>query len=383
MRALAVAAVFFVVAAARSGAAPAKRALPAPLNAAYVGGACDAPSIVLSCLQGINTLFWFSISLTTNATTGRTDVLGGPDLACVAAVAAELVALGLPTTHMITVGGWDAPHPDTGLPAEEVYAAWRDWNLDVVAGAGLPGGFDGIDWDLEGYDDPSNPNNVISVACVDLVGRFSQLAQADGFIVTMVPPESYLDPITAPQFDLSLLHDYPDQPQHASFLYHGRSAYAPLLAKYGTVDAGAPRGVVPTFDAVMIQLYESYSHAVYNISTLGQSAVEYLTAWVPLVTSPFVLDFAAVPALNLPSGSVVVPPTSLVLGLANGWAGGDRALLVQPADVCEALTRLAAAGLHVRGTVFWTITDEGAVVDGKPLFYGEGMNACLRTRVGR
>jgi len=368
--------------AAALGPAAAKRALPSPLNAAYVGGPCDPPSIVLSCEQGINTLFWFSISLTTNATTGRTDVLGGPDLACVATVAAALAARNLPTTHMITVGGWDAPHPSTGLPAEEVYGAWAAWNENVVAAAGLPNGFDGIDWDLEGFDDVSNPDNAISVPCVDLVGRFSQLAQAAGYVVTMVPPESYLDPVTSPAFDLSLLHDYPNQPQHANFTYHGRSAYAPLLAKYGTVDAGAPRGIVPTFDAVMIQLYESFSHAVYNISTLGQGAADYLAAWAPRVVDGFPLDFSAVPGLDLPSGRVAVPAPALVLGLANGWAGGDRALLIAPADVCDALGRLAAAGYPLRGTVFWTITNEGTVPAGgkAPLYYAAGMNECLKTR---
>jgi hypothetical protein len=32
-----------------------------------------------------------------------------------AETAAKIAKMGLPTTHLISVGGWDAPHPDTSL----------------------------------------------------------------------------------------------------------------------------------------------------------------------------------------------------------------------------------------------------------------------------
>lgn len=128
-----------------------KRYLPdGPLNMGYVGGPCNQTQIIQSVQTGLNVLFWFSISLLTDSN-GKPVVTGGPDLDCVASTASQLAALGLNTTHMITVGGWDAPHPDTSNPPADVYAAWKAWNEGVVARPGLANGFDGIDWDLEGW----------------------------------------------------------------------------------------------------------------------------------------------------------------------------------------------------------------------------------------
>ena len=125
-------------------------------------------------------------------------ITGGPNLTCVAEVSARLSAAGLPTTHMISVGGWDAPHPDTSFSADEWWEAWRAWNDNATA----PGfsGFDGIDWvgsapmprqanappirasllwrqDLEGNDAPTSPWNTFSVECLKLVSDFSKRAK--------------------------------------------------------------------------------------------------------------------------------------------------------------------------------------------------------------
>lgn len=48
-----------------------------------------------------------------------------------------------------------------------------------------------------GADNQSSPINTFTVPCLDLVGQFSQLAQQDGYVVSLVPPESYLDPTTS------------------------------------------------------------------------------------------------------------------------------------------------------------------------------------------
>ena len=129
----------------------------------------------------------------------------------------------------------------------------------------------------------TSPYNTFTVEVLDTVGVFSQLAQADGYIVSLVPPESYLDPLTAPLYDRSLLWAYPDGWQ-PNFKYHGHNAYAMLLAKYANTTFGST--VVPTFDLVMIQLYETYSHADYYITaaTPRVTAAEYLVSWVPRVT---------------------------------------------------------------------------------------------------
>lgn len=75
-----------------------------------------------------------------------------------------------------------------------------------------------------GVNTLSDPNNVFTVQCLDFVGKFSQLAKADGYRVSMVPPESYWD-VSSPLFDLSLRHNYPyADGWNTNFYYHGRSA---------------------------------------------------------------------------------------------------------------------------------------------------------------
>lgn len=75
---------------------------PGSLNMAYVGGACDPNQIVSVVKNGVNVLFWFSISFV-NDVSGQVVVSGGPDLDCAARVATQLTAMNLPTTHMMCV----------------------------------------------------------------------------------------------------------------------------------------------------------------------------------------------------------------------------------------------------------------------------------------
>ena len=37
-----------------------------------------------------------------------------------------------PTTHLISIGGWNAPHPDTAHTAEDTYKAWHQWNTETI-----------------------------------------------------------------------------------------------------------------------------------------------------------------------------------------------------------------------------------------------------------
>jgi hypothetical protein len=63
---------------------------------------------------------------------------------------------------------------------------------------------------MEGANELSSPTNMFTVQCLDFVGQFSQLAKADGYRVSLVPPESYLD-VTTPLFDRNLTHNYPNE----------------------------------------------------------------------------------------------------------------------------------------------------------------------------
>jgi len=185
---------------------------------------------------------------------------------------------------MVTVGGWGAPDPVTTFSASEMWLAWKEWNKEVDA-AGLPGGFDGIDWDMEGANDPEASSNVLTIEMLDLVGEMSQMAQIDGYIVSIVPPESYLDTTTS-AFDMSLLHPYSEWEGIVDFYYHGHNCYAYLIAKYGSTTLSDT--IVDTFDIISIQLYESYTHMEYNISAAPvatrQTASDYLIQYIPQVT---------------------------------------------------------------------------------------------------
>ena len=122
----------------------------------------------------------------------------------------------------------------------------------------------------------------------------------------MVPPESYLDP-TDDRFDTRLNLTYDGEfTSIPDFPHHGRNCYAYLLAKYGytevevqdgggggggggggvpvhhgkTVSGGGVTLVtVPVFDLVTVQLYESYTHALYRTVVQGADPAGYLEAW--------------------------------------------------------------------------------------------------------
>eukprot|EP00960_Hanusia_phi_P000439 12170-Hanusia_phi.AAC.1 len=111
-------------------------------------------------------------------------------------IASELEAKNMKTLHMISVGGWDQPHPDTSNPADVVWAClpllssppydaaaqvwdvWKKWNEEVVARPQIGFmGYDGIDWDVEGSDVQQSPSNYMTVEVMDLMGKVSQVGQ--------------------------------------------------------------------------------------------------------------------------------------------------------------------------------------------------------------
>ena len=343
-----------------AAAASPARFLPSPVVAAYTNWGECGPTVTRAAEDGVNVVFWFSINL--HPGSPPTHCL---NLTCIAGVAAGLRARGLRTTHMVTVGGWDAPHPVNGSGAD-FYRAWKAWNEGAVAAAGLPGGFDGVDWDLEGNDNATSAWNTLGAATLDIVGAFSALAKADDYLVTLVPAESYFDE-TTPRFDASLTWPYPEwQPD---FKYHGHNPYAYLWSRYG----GA-------FDAVTVQLYESFSHANYNVTVLGQRPADYLAAWAARLRDGWLVDFGSDPAARWPSQRVAVPPAKLLVGLANGWAGGEhpKSLLIMPEEVGAAWR----AGAPFAGAAFWCIAEEGAVPSGQsaPLWMAQGLNGVFGTR---
>lgn len=186
-------------------------------------------------------------------------------------------------------------------------------------------------------------------------------------------------------YDRSLLHPYPTPP--FDFTYHGHNPYAYPIAKYGnTTVSWSAASIVPTYDFVSIQLYESWSHADYNTSgapvALRQSPSDYLINWVPRVLNGWTVNFSQDPPSGLPDQVVSLLPSQLVIGLANAWAGNAKSLLIMPEDVGIAYRYLNATGQAPRGFVFWTICNEGDTPANQtqPLYMAAEINDFLHTR---
>ena len=360
-------------------------------NTLIIGYADQCNQKVLeSVQQGVNVVIWFAVNLIRDPSSGAPMVQYGLDIDCVASTIKQIRDLNLYTVHMLSIGGWNAPHPDTSNSASAVFKALDRWNRLTIARPNLGFyGFDGFDWDIEGNDDLSSPYNAFTVDCLNLMGEISRLAKQKGYLMSLVPAESYLDPSTS-LFDLSLTHPYPEW----SFLdppfdYHAHNVYAFFLAKYGTtttksiINKLSVVESVATFDFVTVQWYETYSHADYNLTVLNVSATEYFQKAVSDLVNGWFVDFAAVPALNLDSQIVKVERTALVIGLANGWAGNERALLIYPEEVDLAHAALEAQGLAPRGYAYWNIQCEGLAPTSNPteqVWMAQGLNEFLHIR---
>lgn len=192
----------------------------------------------------------------------------------------------------------------------------------------------------------------------------------DGYQVSIVPPQSYLDFGTS-QFSRFVNLTHPTQEWHSEFSYYGTNVYAYLLAKYQD-----------SIDLVMIQLYESYSRALYEIKEYGISPSEYLETFLAEHAArgeAYWVQFEQDPLVGLKSQQVSVPLSKLVIGLANGWAMGanKKSIFISPADCGVAYKALAVNNNTLpRGFMFWTINDEGD----HGMYMAKGLNQFLHIR---
>jgi hypothetical protein len=306
--------------------------LPQNVIAGYQNwGACNATETITSVESGVNVILWFSINLAGSAA-GVPNIVGGPDYSCVKEVADELEQRGLETTHLITIGGWDAPHPNETWTGGEWFAVWDEWNN------ALPRPFDGFDWDLEGNDALDSPFNTFTEATLNIVVDMSVAAKASGKLVTMVPAQSYLDPTTS-EFSQSLLNAYSDW--HPTFTYHGLNSYAYFLV------ASPPN----TFDLVSVQLYESWSRADQAILQSGDPPGTYLAEWSEAITSGFTVDFGDSLARVKGEATVLIDPTQLIVALSRGDAAGKSAFFWP--EACGEAYNAVPASRRPRGYAFW------------------------------
>ena len=254
--------------------------------------------------------------------------------------------------NLMSIGGWNSPHVNTNFTAEEYFEEWVKFNEKISNKLYDFYGFDGIDWDIEGHDNMESSINHFTYKELDIMGEFSQLLKKEGYIVSMAPPESYLDPTTS-EFSLSLLHNYPEwEKEFPNFTYHGRNVYAYLIAKYS----------LDTFDFISLQLYEGYTHTLYKYNREKKSFGEILNDLVEKLTKGYYVDFDKDKNSGLDKEFIKIPEDKIVIGLANGWAGNGKFLFVDENNIIQGYKYLKEQKKDVRGFMFWDIADEGKVI---------------------
>lgn len=76
-------------------------------------------------------MIWFSLQLENR---GEPMITSAVSPACVQTAVGRLKDAGLNVVHLISVGGWGVPHPDTSFSGKEWYTAFQRWNKAVAGG---------------------------------------------------------------------------------------------------------------------------------------------------------------------------------------------------------------------------------------------------------
>ena len=263
--------------------------------------------------------------------------------------------------HLVAFGGWNGPHLPPGYSGSELYQVFKKINMqkfdsDKEERIGknmnaLTQLWDGIDWDVEGNDTLHSPRNEFTLELLNQVGEFSQAAKDDGLIVSMAPPESYLD-TTSNRFSRFVNLNYPNDEWHQDFKYHGWNVYAYIMAKYGEA-----------IDFVFVQFYESYSHAMYQTEKMGMSQSDFLVQYIENLSEKgfgYHVNFEDDNTIDLKNQFVNLPLSKIIFGFANGWGvGSEKAIFFNPSEVKKAYTQLGKLNLVPRGCGYWDVEEEG------------------------
>jgi len=275
----------------------------------------------------------------------QTTIATSLNLTAVQALVEELDETGYDHVfHLVSFGGWNGPHLDPKLSAVDWYLGFRQHVGHL---------FHGLDWDLEGNDKLTSPYNLFTTECLDKMVSISRMAKADGYVVSMAPPQSYLDILGRSCFSRLVNLSDPKRQWHTQFSYFGANVYAYLLAKSSE-----------SVDLISIQFYESYSRAAEAVKRNGVSPSKYLEHYVTnLVKSDLMhyVDFSKDTELDMPGSFIAVPLSKLVFGFANGWALHDteKNFFATIDEVQEAWNTLETNHHLPRGFMFWTIDEEG------------------------
>jgi chitinase len=333
-----------LAAASAAPAAAASHRLPSGAVIAGYTNQGNASTILHAVDQGVNVLIWSFIELQGNVTDDP--IQEGPDPATLRAVVTALHRDAVQVTHLVSIGGWGADHPDTARTGDAWWETWKRWDADFAKRVALPElwvGFAGVDLDVEGADTKGSPANSFPTDLIELCGTFALAAKRDGYISTMVPPQSYLE-CGVPRFDPEGSVEHADE-WAESFAYHGQNTYAPLLAKYAH-----------GYDLVIIQLYEGFSRAGHAILDQHVEPTTYLTELARNCSAGWEVDFEG--AYGLQKHTISVPASKLVIGLANGWAtqieGGSKFLYIDGEAAGKAFTELGGTS-GLRGFGYWCV----------------------------
>ena len=330
------------------------RSLPstAPLIIGYASNA-NSGKIDRAIVDGANIIIWSFIHL------HITD-----DSKCTIKTSLDLVEIKRirekykHVVHLAAFGGWNGPHPPTfsngsSLSGEKWCEVFMKFNEES---GGL---FDGIDWDYEGNDNLDAPTAKFTLETLDIMADFTTEAKSQGLIVSMAPAESYLDASVDPDSidaTFSLRLDLPprawtspeDRDMIKGFSHAGRQCYAYVIAKAG----------VESFDFISIQLYEGYAPYVYEVTRAGKNPVDTIMERVDGFLGGYVVK--GMPLTSSPEYEVKIPPSKLVIGIANRWADGIKFCKIDPKTLKDAYDRTENKyGEGFLGVMFWTINEEG------------------------
>lgn len=208
-------------------------------------------------LDGVNVVIWSFVDIVANESNPSGDedvnwtgavgyVKTNLNLSRIASLIIDLDSSGhSDVLHLTSIGGWNGRHLNSIISAIDWYDIWTASDASGI--------FHGIDWDLEGNDDIASPDNYFPLDCLDAMINISRLMKEDGYVVTMAPPQSYLN-FDDPSFG-RYVNTTKDRGWHDEFGYFGNNAYAYLLI-------GNSESYI---DLISIQLYESYSNAAMSI----------------------------------------------------------------------------------------------------------------------
>lgn len=362
--------------------------------------------------NGVNVLIWAFIDHLGFDSNNEPQVFFSQEkqIFCIGAIMKQLKADNLKTLHLVSIGGWNAPHPDNRADGKTWFEVFDKWNKELGkkfqpnAHVGVGGDqkfFAGIDWDLEGNDKLDSIYNHFNVTTLDIMGEFSVLAKKENYFTSLVPPQSYFD-VTTHEFDRSLRHS-PRDPWNQNFTYVGLNSYMYVFAKYGKTEISTGKvssaakesstkkyhtnQSINTFDIVQVQLYESWSHAAYQMEEKVQAFEDYLVDFVrntaDFAQSGRKVNFGSDAALNFHDAPVELNiPSQLVIGFSFGSSNG-KSLFVWPKSVQAGYRKLSQLGLPLpRGFMYWNAQLDGHHVNGTNVScnFAAGLNEFVHTR---